>query len=83
LETDPAQTWIRTNLAHALLFQGRYEDARIIYETYKDERLNSKQTFRDAVLEDFGIFRAKKLTHPDMAKIERLMDPKAEPESIR
>jgi len=83
LSVDASQTWIRTNLAHALLFQDKYDEARTIYEQFKNVRLNEKQIFREAVVEDFQIFRNKKLEHPDMAKIERLLEPKTLPESVR
>ena len=83
LKVDASQLWIRTNLAHALLFLGRYKEAEAIYLKYKDLRLSDKQTFADGVLDDFRIFREKKLEHPDLAKIEKLLAPKTPIECIR
>ena len=43
------------NLAHALLFQGKYEAAKAIYLELKDERyyLNKAKTFKSYLLDDF------------------------------
>ena len=32
LEKDDTQTWIKVNLAHALLFQNKYDEAEKIYQ---------------------------------------------------
>lgn len=37
LSIDSTQHWIASNLAPALLFQGKYEEAETIYRKYKDE----------------------------------------------
>ena len=73
LELDPSQTWIKTNLAHGLLFDGQYAKALAIYTENKDVKLPNQgnQTFAAIVLDDFRQFRAKGITHPDMDKIEK------------
>lgn len=43
------QHWIASNLAAALLFQGKYEDAEAIYRQYKDE-------LKECFLDDFNRF---------------------------
>lgn len=40
LTVDSTQHWIAANLAHALLFQGKYTEAETIYRRYKDELKN-------------------------------------------
>ena len=73
LRIDPAQEWMKTNLAHGYLFDGQYEKARDLYLANRTNKLNDKQTFAEAVLDDFRRFREKGLNHPDMEKIEKLL----------
>ena len=49
LKADSTQHWIASNLAAALLFQGKYAKAEAIYRHYKDE-------LRDGFLDDFKEF---------------------------
>jgi tetratricopeptide (TPR) repeat protein len=49
LKLDSTLHWIASNLAPALLFQGKYKDAEKIYQQYKDE-------LKDAFLDDFKQF---------------------------
>lgn len=51
LAIDPSQHWIVTNLAAALLFQGKYNEAEKFYLNYKDE-------LKDNFLNDFNDFEA-------------------------
>ena len=51
LSIDESQHWIVTNLAAALLFQGKYDEAEAIYRQYKDE-------LKDSFLQDFNDFEA-------------------------
>ena len=46
---DSTKHWISGNLAHAILFQGRCDEAEAIYRQYKDE-------LRDSFLDDFRQF---------------------------
>lgn len=73
LEIDPSQTPIKVNLAHGLLFSGQYANALVIYTENKDTKLDGAKLFAQAVLDDFKQFRAQGITHPDMAKIEKLL----------
>jgi hypothetical protein len=57
--------FIQSNLAHALLFQGHYDEALAIYRQYWDKPLNGK-TFGEVTLEDFAAFDKAGLTHPDV-----------------
>lgn len=74
LAIDPTQVWIQTNLAHGYLFDGRYEEAKAIYLKFKDVQVPGEQTFAESVLDDFRRFREQGVTHPDMEKIERLLE---------
>ena len=49
MAVDSTQHWIATNLAAALLFQGKYAEAEKIYRQYKDE-------LKDSFLDDFKQF---------------------------
>ena len=51
LKVDSTQNWITSNLAAALLLQGRYTEAEPIYRQYKDE-------LKDSFLDDFEQFKA-------------------------
>ena len=51
LSIDASQHFIYTNLAAALLLQGKYEEAEAIYQKYKDE-------LKDSFLDDFKQFEA-------------------------
>ena len=66
LAVDSTQHWIATNLAHALLFQGRTEEAEELYRQYKDE-------LKDAFLDDFRLFaEAGAIPKKCEAEVERI-----------
>jgi len=52
LEFDPEQTWVKTNLAHALLFQNRFSEAEKIYRELS-QNLTGNATFTQTLLDDF------------------------------
>ena len=70
LETDSTQHWIASNLAAALLFQGKYTEAEKIYRQYKSE-------LRDSFLDDFKQFAEAGVIPPeceaDVEKIKHLL----------
>lgn len=68
----PEKSWSQLQFAHALLFMGRYEEAKAIYIKNPMQRMHSDTTFRQQVLEDFQDFRKAGVKHPDMEKIEEL-----------
>ena len=65
--------FIQGNLAHALLFQGRYDEALAIYLQYWGNPLNGK-TFGEITLEDFAAFDKVGLTHSDLSRMKRALD---------
>jgi len=54
LTIDISQEWVFTNLAAALLLQGKYSEAEEIYR-------NMKNTLKDGMLEDLNLFERKAL----------------------
>ena len=64
--------FIQQNLAHALLFQGHYDEALAIYRKYWDKPLNGK-TFGEVTLEDFAAFDKAGLTHPDLFRVKQAL----------
>lgn len=56
LDKDPIQIGIKIKLAHALLLQGYYKDAKKIYKEIKDEKLNQNGrqiTCKQVIFDDF------------------------------
>ncbi len=73
LAVDPSQEWIKTNLASALLFQGKYPEAKNIYMEYKAKPFKDSMNFSDAFLQDLLELEKAGITHPDMEKIRKLL----------
>ena len=65
--------FIQQNLAHALFFQGHYDEALAIYRQYWNKPL-LKNTFGEVTLEDFAAFDKAGLTHPDLSRMERALE---------
>jgi tetratricopeptide (TPR) repeat protein len=63
---------IKQNLAHALFFQGHYDEALAIYRQNWDKPLAGK-TFGEITLEDFAAFDNAGLTHPDLSRMKRAL----------
>jgi hypothetical protein len=74
LEKYPNDLYIQGNLAHCYLFTGDVEKAKEIYLKYQYERLSENLTWKDAVKKDFDEFRKKGKEHPEMKKIEMLLN---------
>jgi tetratricopeptide (TPR) repeat protein len=64
--------FIQVNLAHALLFQGHYDEALIIYRQNWNKPLNGK-TFGVATLEDFAAFDKAGLNNPDLSRMKQAL----------
>lgn len=72
LSIDSTQIWINSNLAAAMLFQGKYEEAEAIYLQYKHELKESfLQSFRD--FEAAGVIPEERKN--DVKRIEDLLSP--------
>jgi hypothetical protein len=68
----PAAIFIEGNLAHALLFQGHYDEALAIYRQYWDKPLHGK-TLGEVTLEDFAAFDKAGLIHPDLSRMKQAL----------
>jgi tetratricopeptide (TPR) repeat protein len=64
--------FIQMNRAHALLFQGHYDEALAIYSQYWDKPLHGN-TFGEVTLKDFAVFDKAGLTHPDLLRMKRTL----------
>jgi tetratricopeptide (TPR) repeat protein len=53
LEADSSQVWIKTYLAHALLFQHRYTEAEVLYKELSQTIYKENDTFTQTILDDF------------------------------
>jgi len=75
LTCDSTQTWIKTNLAHSLLLQGKFDDACKIYIEIKDQITanNKTKTYKDIILSDFKALESAGITHPDFDRIRDLL----------
>ncbi|MEK6258765.1 MAG: DUF2610 domain-containing protein [Planctomycetota bacterium] len=60
------------NLATALLFQDKYEQALKIYEAHLQDPLNDK-TLRDSVLADLHALEKANVKHPDVTRIKAVL----------
>jgi tetratricopeptide (TPR) repeat protein len=63
------------NLAHALLFQGKYDEALALYQNHwnNPEKTINVGTFREAVIADFEEMAEKGLTHADLGKLKKAL----------
>lgn len=73
LELDATQNWIKTKLAHALLFQGKYEEAESIYLTLKLQKNERGKSYTTILEEDFSALEQAGITLSHIKKIQRLL----------
>ena len=73
LSLTASQVSIATNQAHGYLFSGQFEKAKGLYLKHARTKVNASQTFAEAVLVDFREFRKHGLDHPDLKRIEALL----------
>jgi tetratricopeptide (TPR) repeat protein len=80
LETDSSQVWIKTNLAHSLLFQNRFAEAEAMYKELSQTIHTDNETFTQTILGDFdaleeaGAIPAERKA--DVEKIRKLLNEK-------
>jgi tetratricopeptide (TPR) repeat protein len=70
---DTTNAMLNTNLAHGYLILNQYEKAKAIYLNNKDKKVSDGRSFKQAVLDDFKEFRKLGINHPDMKRIEKLL----------
>ena len=75
LEWSPSDAvTIKTNLAHAYLFDNQFDKAKAIYLENKDAKLgDDERTFSQGALDDFKELQEAGITHPDVDKIKALL----------
>ena len=73
IELDPDALWLKTNLAHALLLQGKLAAADEIYFKFSRKKIN-KQLWDKVILDDFRELKSKNISHPHMVEIKRLFE---------
>jgi tetratricopeptide (TPR) repeat protein len=68
----PDKTWFYANRAHALMYLGRVDEARVLYLRYRGEKnVQDDKSWETVVVEDFAELRSSGLSHPLMDEIER------------
>ena len=74
LELDSSEKWIFTNLASALVFQGKFEEKAIeIYKNFKGQAYNEERSWTRVFLEDIDTLEAAGVTHPDFEKVKAFL----------
>ncbi|MEL7043265.1 MAG: hypothetical protein AAGL90_17235 [Pseudomonadota bacterium] len=71
----PDKTWLQTNRAHALMFQGQDDAAAAIYLQYKGTKIPEQydRLWEVVINEDFDTLSAAGLSHPQMAEIREAL----------
>lgn len=64
---------LETNLAHAYLLSGDYQNAKIIYLMNKGKKVNDKELWEDIILKDFEDLRKEGIKSENFKKIEKLL----------
>ena len=73
MSIDSSSTWINTNLALALLYQGKLEEAKGIYVALKDAPYG-EGTYREVFLEDLRAMEEAGLRHEGVGEIRRVLE---------
>jgi len=72
LELDNTQIWVKTNLAHALLFQNRFSEAEKIYKELS-QILRDNKPYTQVLLEDFeALEKAGVIPEKHKADVEKI-----------
>jgi tetratricopeptide (TPR) repeat protein len=73
LSIDSTKTWVKTNLAPALLFQGKVQEAETLYNELAQTVYRDNVTYAATILEDFEQLEKAKVIPQNMEKdIERI-----------
>jgi len=59
LKLDNTQIWVKTNLAHAMLFQNQFSKAEKIYKELSQIKRSEKVTYKQVLLEDLEALEKK------------------------
>jgi len=73
LKLDPSQTWVKVNLAHALLFQNRFLKAEKIYKELSQTIDKDNETYTRVLLKDFDdLEKAGVIPEKHKADVEKI-----------
>ncbi|MFM9947754.1 MAG: tetratricopeptide repeat protein [Saprospiraceae bacterium] len=72
IKKDPGEEWIHANLAIALLYQGKWVEARQIYTALKDKPYG-EGTYKDTFLKGLEALKEAGIVHPDIAKARQFL----------
>jgi len=72
LNKDSNLEWISTVLSISLLYQGKWEEAELIYINLKDKK-NGNLTYKESFLMDLDALEKEGITHPDVQKARALL----------
>lgn len=70
-DTGVSSTW--ANIAHAYLFNGRFEQAMAIYSRYQGKTFSDGRRWNDEIGNDFKLLRQLGHSHGDMQKVEKIL----------
>ncbi len=73
LEMFPHQVIIKTNLAHALLFEGRSREALKVYAELKPLKNEENKSYATICLEDLDELEKEKITNKNVNKIRQFL----------
>ncbi|MBI1226961.1 MAG: hypothetical protein GC192_17145 [Bacteroidetes bacterium] len=67
--------WVNSNLAPALLLQGKWEESKAVYVSHKDQAYpdGTDRNWTQVFLQDLDALEAAGITHPDMARARKLL----------
>ncbi len=71
---DNSDLQIQLNLAHAFMFTNDLKSAKKIHEKFKNQNLNSTQSWVEKVIIDFELFQKLGLPNDNFNKISRIID---------
>jgi Tfp pilus assembly protein PilF len=75
LELDATQTWVKVNLAHAMLFQNRFSEADELYRELSQIIEANQKTFTPTILDDLKVLKREnaipKNLKSDVKKIKK------------
>nr|HQU59216.1 tetratricopeptide repeat protein [Saprospiraceae bacterium] len=73
LAADASEEWLNTNLALALLYLGKWKEAKAVYEEWMDKPYDEENSWRDIFLQDLDALEKAGVGHPDVGKARALL----------
>ncbi len=71
---DSSELQIQLNLAHAFMLNKDMKSAKKIHEKFKNQNINSTQSWIEKTKKDFELFQKKGLTNDNFNKILRILE---------